>query len=201
MIHVYFIRHGQTQWNCEKRLQGRTDIPLNDAGRAQISAYQLPVSLLALQWFHSPLLRTQQTAELLGVDSQVKAALIEMNWGDWEGKTLKQLRLDDTMNVAEQEARGLDLRPKGGESPRLVAERVSDWIETLNITNNVTNHITNVEQRIGCVSHKGVIRAIYANATNWDMLGKAQHKIDYHCAQHFCFYRGRWSIVELNIAL
>ncbi|MDX2320195.1 MAG: histidine phosphatase family protein [Moritella sp.] len=193
MIHVYFIRHGQTQWNSEKRLQGRTDIPLNDAGRKQIIAYQLPASLLSLQWFHSPLLRAQQTAELLGIDSQVQAALIEMNWGSWEGKTLRQLREQDPVNIAKQEALGLDLRPEGGESPRLVAQRVSDWVALL--------EINNLEQRIGCVSHKGIIRAIYALATNWDMLAKAQHKMDYHCAQHFCFDRGRWSIGELNIGL
>ncbi|WP_392339376.1 histidine phosphatase family protein [Moritella marina] len=59
MIHVYFIRHGQTQWNVEKRLQGRTDIPLNEAGKLQISAYQLPELLLSIPWFHSPLLRAQ----------------------------------------------------------------------------------------------------------------------------------------------
>lgn len=193
MIHVYFIRHGQTQWNCEKRLQGRTDIPLNDAGRLQISAYQLPPDFFSLCWFHSPLLRTQQTTELLGIDSQAETALIEMNWGQWEGKTLKQLSLEDPIEFAKQEALGLDLQPAGGESPRLVSARVSDWVETFDIGL--------VETRIGCVSHKGVIRAIYASATSWNMLGKAQHKIDYHCAQHFCFDRGRWSIVELNIAL
>lgn len=193
MIHVYFIRHGQTQWNCDKRLQGRTDIPLNDVGKTQISAYQLPLSLISLQWFHSPLLRAQQTAELLGVNSQFEAALIEMNWGDWEGKTLAQLREQNPIDFAKQEALGLDLRPVGGESPRLVAERVSNWIETLDITN--------VELAIGCVSHKGIIRAVYASAMNWNMLGKAPHKIDYHCAQHFCFEGGRWSIVELNIQL
>ncbi|NQZ92243.1 MAG: histidine phosphatase family protein [Moritella sp.] len=193
MIHVYFIRHGQTQWNCEKRLQGRTDIPLNDVGKTQISAYQLPEHLLTMPWFNSPLLRTQQTAELLGVNSQVEAALIEMNWGHWEGKTLQQLSSQDPIYFAKQEALGLDLRPAGGESPRLVAERVTAWVEALDITN--------VEQRIGCVSHKGIIRAIYASAANWNMLGRPPHKIDYHCAQHFCFEGGRWSIVELNIPL
>lgn len=193
MIHVYFIRHGQTQWNVEKRLQGRTDIPLNEIGRLQIAAYQLPDPLQSITWFSSPLLRAQQTAELLGVDAHTEAALIEMSWGDWEGKALTQLRQQDPIYVAEQESLGLDLRPVGGESPRLVAERVSDWIDTLDVAN--------VEQRIGCVSHKGIIRAIYASAANWNMLGKPPHKLDFHCAQHFCFDRGCWSIGELNIPL
>ncbi|MFT5809188.1 MAG: putative phosphoglycerate mutase [Moritella dasanensis] len=193
MIHVYFIRHGQTQWNVEKRLQGRTDIQLNEAGRLQIAAYQLPECLLSVPWFTSPLLRAQQTVELLGVDANTEGALIEMSWGDWEGKALAQLRQQDPVYVAEQESLGLDLRPVGGESPRLVAKRVSAWIETLDIAN--------VEQRIGCVSHKGIIRAIYASATNWDMLGKPPHKLNFHCAQHFCFDSGCWFIGELNIPL
>lgn len=193
MIHVYFIRHGQTQWNCERRLQGRTDIPLNEAGKQQISAYQLPSNFSSLRWFHSPLLRAQQTAELLCVEAQTEMALIEMSWGEWEGKTLQQLRSQDPSYFAKQEALGLDLQPQNAESPRLVAARVSTWVESLAIDNE--------EHYIGCVSHKGVIRAIYALATNWNMLGKSPHKMDYHCAQHFCFDRGSWSIVELNIPL
>jgi len=193
MIHVYFIRHGQTQWNSEKRLQGRTNIPLNEAGRQQISAYQLPSDLSSLRWFHSPLLRAEQTAELLRVESHAEESLIEMSWGEWEGKTLRQLRSQDPVSLAKNEALGLDLLPPNGESPRLVAERVSGWVQSLDIGNT--------EQRIGCVSHKGIIRAIYALATNWDMLGKAQHKMDYHCAQHFCYQDGRWSVIELNIPL
>lgn len=193
MIHVYFIRHGQTQWNCEQRLQGRTDIPLNEAGKRQISGYHLPRHLLSLQWFHSPLLRAQQTAELLYLDAQAEASLIEMSWGEWEGKTLKQLKYNDPSHFEKQEALGLDLQPKGGESPRLVGKRVTHWLQSFDDSN--TNH------RIGCVSHKGVIRAIYALATNWDMLGKSPHKLDFHCAQHFCFEDGYWSIAELNIPL
>ncbi len=77
------------------------------------------------------------------MNAQVESALIEMSWGNWEGKTLAQLRQQDPVYVTEQESLGLDLRPVGGESPRLVAKRVSAWIEALDIVN--------VEQRIGCV--------------------------------------------------
>jgi len=193
MIHVYFIRHGKTQWNSEKRLQGRTDIPLNEVGKHQISTYQLPSNLQSIKWFHSPLSRTRQTADLLDIDSHAEDSLIEMNWGAWEGKTLEELSNQDPLDFAKQEARGLDLQPQGGESPRLVAERVSVWAQSLDING--------VEQHIGCVSHKGIIRAIYALATNWNMLGKPRDKLDFHCAQYFCFEDGRWSIGELNIRL
>ena len=193
MIHLYFIRHGQTQWNSEKKLQGRTNIPLNQCGREQISSYQLPAELQQLQWFSSPLLRARETAELLSVNAATENQLIEMNWGVWEGNTLQQLRSDDPEGFAHHEAQGIDLTPEGGESPRLVGERVSDWAEHLQALNST--------QHLGCVSHKGVIRAVYALAANWDMQQKAPHKLDYHCAQHFCFDNGEWSIGELNIKL
>ncbi|MCJ8338296.1 MAG: histidine phosphatase family protein [Pseudomonadales bacterium] len=193
MIHLYFIRHGQTQWNSEKKLQGRTNIPLNQQGREQISGYQLPAQLQQLQWFSSPLLRARETAELLCVNAATENQLIEMNWGSWEGKTLQQLRSVDPESFATLEAQGIDLCPPEGESPRLVGERISDWAEHLQALNDT--------QQLGCVSHKGVIRAIYALAANWDMQHKAPHKLDYHCAQHFCFDHGHWSIGELNIKL
>ena len=193
MLDFYFIRHGQTQWNNDKKLQGRTDIPLNAHGREQISAYQLPDKLRTLQWVSSPLLRAQQTAELLGVQAAIENNLLEMNWGTWEGQTLKQLQTADPIAFARQEALGLDLCPPEGESPRIVGARVSLWAEQLQAGKTT--------EQIGCVSHKGVIRAIYALASGWDMLDKAPHKLDFHCAQHFIYSRGQWSIGALNISL
>jgi len=193
MINLYFIRHGQTQWNREKKLQGRTDIPLNLQGEAQIAAYQLNESLLAANWFCSPLQRARQTAAILGVNAISENALIEMNWGTWEGQKLQDLQRDDPEEFARLEALGIDLMPPEAESPRIVGARVSDWVAKLAEQQH--------SARIGCVSHKGVIRAVYALAANWDMQHKSAHKMDYHCAQHFCYENGNWSIGELNIAL
>jgi len=191
MINVYFIRHGQTQWNSEKKLQGRTDIPLNAQGRAQISAYQLNQQLEAASWYCSPLQRAQQTAAILGINATTENAIIEMNWGMWEGQKLKDIQAADPDEFSRLEALGIDLMPPDAESPRIVGARVSDWVSLL----------AQQDASIGCVSHKGVIRAVYALAANWDMKHKAEHKMDFHCAQHFCFDDGVWSIGELNIAL
>ncbi|EPJ47129.1 MAG: phosphoglycerate mutase family protein [Osedax symbiont Rs1] len=193
MLNIYLIRHGQTQWNTEKKLQGRTNIPLNAQGIAQVSAYQLPASLQQLQWFSSPLLRARETAVLLGVNAASEQHLIEMNWGTWEGQNLRQLQQDNPQDFAAAEALGIHLMPPEGESPFLVGERVTTWATGL--------AALNAQQDIGCVTHKGVIRAIYALAANWDMLDKPRHKLDFHCAQHFCFADGQWSIGELNIKL
>ena len=194
MINVYFIRHGQTQWNSEKKLQGRTDIPLNAQGREQISAYRLNEQLLAASWFSSPLQRAQQTAAILGVTASIENAIVEMDWGTWEGQKLKEIQAADPDEFSRLEALGIDLMPPEAESPRIVGARVSNWVSQLSKRQEQSTNI-------GCVSHKGVIRAIYALAANWDMKNKAEHKMDFHCAQHFCFEDGIWSIGELNIAL
>lgn len=193
MINIYFIRHGQTQWNSDKKLQGRTDIPLNAAGRAQIAAYQLNEQLKAAKWYCSPLQRAQQTAAILGVNPSIEEAFIEMNWGAWEGRKLKEIQRADPDEFARLEALGIDLMPPQAESPRIVGARVNEWVEQL--------AAQSASADIGCVSHKGVIRAVYALAANWDMKNKAEHKMDFHCAQHFCFENGVWSIGALNIAL
>ncbi|MEH6578366.1 MAG: histidine phosphatase family protein [Amphritea sp.] len=193
MIDLYFIRHGMTQWNLEKRLQGRSNIPLNEHGRQQISEYRLPQQLKQLQWFSSPLLRARETAELLSCNAASEADLIEMNWGDWEGCTLAQLRAIDGEGFSRSEAMGFDLLPPNGESPRMVAQRVTGWIESIDSQST--------DRQLGCISHKGVIRAIYALASGWDMQDKPPQKLDYHCAQHFRFDQGRWSVAELNIKL
>ena len=193
MLDFYFIRHGQTQWNTEKKLQGRTNIPLNQQGIEQIQTYELPKHFKELTWFSSPLLRARETAELLNINAASENLIIEMNWGEWEGSTLQQLRTNDPIDFSQREALGIDLNPPNGESPREVGERVTHWAEQL-LT-------MSPEQQLGCVSHKGVIRAVYALAANWDMQQKPEHKLDFHCAQHFRFNQGKWSIGELNIPL
>ena len=99
-------------------MQGRRDIPLSERGRAQVRTWSLPPELSnAASWVSSPLKRAIETAELLaGRAVDREGALIEMDWGDWEGSTLDELR--DTHGAAfdQNEARGLDFRPPGGEA-------------------------------------------------------------------------------------
>jgi probable phosphoglycerate mutase len=163
-MQILFLRHGITDWNIQKRLQGRTDIPLARAGREQVSNWVVPDDVD--QWYVSPLQRTRQTAELLGLDNyMICAELIEMNWGEWEGKTLEVLREQYSTEMAANEDRGLDMRPPAGESPRDVRERIDRWVRSLS-----------PQDSIGAVTHKGVIRASISLATGWDM--KSKHKIN-----------------------
>ena len=113
------LRHGVTDWNLEKRVQGRIDRPLCQAGREQLTKLALPQAFYAYRWYCSPLLRARQSAELLGLsDFVVEQVLVEMNWGDWEGEILKPLRRKLGAIMRDNESRGLDFCPPGGESHR-----------------------------------------------------------------------------------
>ena len=94
---ILLVRHGRTGWNDAHRFQGRTDIPLNEAGLAQAErlAERLAPWPLDAVW-SSPLLRTRQTAAAVasrhGMEPRVLDELVEVNFGPWEGMHLKTLR-------------------------------------------------------------------------------------------------------------
>jgi len=130
--------------------------------------WRLPAWVSTRQWYTSPLQRAVETAELLGGQNIItEPRLIEMDWALWEGETLAGLRQKNKSAMAANEARGLDFRPEGGESPRELLDRVQPWL----------NEIGNSEKPTFAVTHKGLIRAIMAKATGWDMTGKPPEKI------------------------
>lgn len=120
--------------------------------------------MASYRWYCSPLRRARQSADLLGLtDVAVEPLLIEMNWGEWEGEVLKPLRRRLGAAVRDNEARGLDFCPPGGESPRQVQLRMQPWLQQLAAAGNDS----------AAVVHKGIIRCIYALASGWDMRGAA----------------------------
>jgi len=189
MIPLLVIRHGPTDWNEAGLIQGRTDRALSESGRAQIRALRLPAAWQDAGCLSSPLRRAMETATLLDLDPRAEPRLIEMAWGDWEGQNLRTLRKNLGAAMAENEAKGLDLRPPGGESPREVQQRLRPLLEKL-------------EGRTIFVTHKGVLRALYALATGWTMTGKAPQKLLDGRAHAFSVAPdGTPSVDELNISL
>ncbi|MEM7207278.1 MAG: histidine phosphatase family protein [Pseudomonadota bacterium] len=175
---LLLIRHGPTEWNAIKRIQGRTDNPLSDTGIDLVMRYRIPNQWKSVGWYSSPLIRAKQTADILGLTNVViEPALTEMHWGDWEGQILKPLRrkLGDMMR--DNEANGLDFRPPNGESPRDVQERLAAWLHS--IAENQTN--------CGAVVHKGIVRCVYALAHSWDMRGESPIQFDWNSAHEFEF--------------
>jgi broad specificity phosphatase PhoE len=190
---LLFIRHGVTAWNVAGKIQGRTDVSLSDKSRSQLSGLCLPEAFQPCVWASSPLVRAVETARLLGaVDLVLEPRLTEMDWGDWEGRTLAELRAENGDSMIRNEARGLDFRPPSGESPRLVQQRLSDWIKS----------IAGVSERVTAVTHKGVIRVALALATGWDMTDKSPHQLDWTRAHLFSVASsGVLTISRLNIPL
>tara|TARA_E500000305_G_scaffold84312_1_gene70202 strand:+ start:103 stop:696 length:594 start_codon:yes stop_codon:yes gene_type:complete len=170
---IGFLRHGPTDWNAEHRVQGRTDIPLSEAGRAQAASYRLPDAFRPAPVLVSPLGRARETASLAGCAAfEIEPLLIEMHWGDWEGQRLADLRSQFGVEMKANEDRGLDFRPPGGEAPRDVQARLGILFENLRARQPAPECCL-------AVTHKGVIRAALSLAWGWDMMGKPPVRLDW----------------------
>lgn len=144
---IYYIRHGETEWNAQGRFQGTQDIPLNDLGRKQAAAAGSILTGLferdgrteaALAFVASPLGRARSTMELVrGVlklpTSQyaVDDRLREIGYGRWEGSTLTQMQASDPAIFAARQSDRWTVPPPDGESYAAVQARVSDWYAQL----------------------------------------------------------------------
>jgi broad specificity phosphatase PhoE len=153
---LYYVRHGQTDFNLEGRLQGRRDTELNAHGRRQAAECGLLLqALLArdqrradeLIYISSPLKRARQTMEVLratlGLDPReydVDARLAEIAYGDWEGLTLPEIEARAPGILAQRDRDKWDFAPPGGESYRQLAARIGDWCASLTCDAVVAAH-------------------------------------------------------------
>jgi probable phosphoglycerate mutase len=175
-MRLTIIRHGITDWNLQKRIQGRIDQPLCKEGIRIMQSFRIPDGLKSLNWYCSPLLRARASADILGIDSyRIEPALIEMDWGDWEGQILKPLRKQLGDEMRQNEARGIHFCPPDGESPLQVQQRLSIWLKS----------IAGQQSEVGAIAHKGIIRCLYAMAMDWDMTGESPLKFNWQRAQVF----------------
>lgn len=147
---IYLVRHGETDWNLQRRIQGSTDIPLNDTGRAQ--ARSTGALLARRQWngiFASPLSRAMETAEIIAGATGLPAplpipAVAERNYGIAEGRTAEEI---DAVYSA-------DVEVPGRETREAVVERVVPALVMLGQEHHGESIIV--------VAHGGVIAAVLA---------------------------------------
>lgn len=160
---LYVIRHGQTDWNAERRLQGQRDIDLNAIGREQARVNGLTLAAIldneaeSFDYVSSPLGRTRATMEIaraaMGLppkDYRTDDRLVEVSFGAWEGSTLKELKVTQSDRLAERNAAKWDFIPPGddAESYEIMSWRVGSWLHS-------------VDRPTVCVAHGGVIRALF----------------------------------------
>ncbi len=143
------MRHGETAYNAENRLQGQRDVPLNARGRDQARAVgktlrariapEIAEIEAAGAFFASPLERARETMELARAamdlppkNYRVDEALMELTFGDWEGLTWAEVRARDATGVKARHADKWGyVPPGGGESYAMLVERLRPWLASL----------------------------------------------------------------------
>jgi len=159
-VTLYFVRHGETDWNKAQRYQGQRDIPLNATGRAQAEANgrtlerALGTTAATLDFVSSPLLRTRETMEIvretMGLSRdgyRQDPRLAEIHYGHWEGQLWSELPTLDPDGFAARQANFWGWQPRGGESYAMLSQRIAGWLET-------------VERTAVIVAHGGVMRVM-----------------------------------------
>jgi len=160
---AYVIRHGQTDWNVDERLQGSKDIPLNETGRRQARGNGdmlgdiLGETVAEFDYVASPLWRTRETMELVRQQMALSPEgyrtderLIELSFGDWEGLTLGEIATKEASLVAARERNKWAFLPPGesAESYEILSRRIAGWLAS-------------IERQTVCVCHGGVIRCLF----------------------------------------
>lgn len=159
MTILYFVRHGQTDWNATGRIQGHTDIPINALGRTQaVRNGGMLAEILddpaAFDYVASPLLRARQTMEIIReqlglapLDYRSDERLREISFGDWAGRTMAQVSQDHPEEFAIRRADIWHHVPPAGESFCQLSARVLEWL-------------SEIERDAVVVAHGGVSRCL-----------------------------------------
>ena len=152
-ITIYFLRHGETDWNVVQRYQGQTDIPLNDRGRGQAAhngerlAACLGEARRTIDCVASPLARASETMRIarraMGLDPEgyrADARLQEQSYGHWEGHIWGELPQIDPEGFAAREKDKWNWQPRDGESYAMLSARIAGWLSGVETDCVVASH-------------------------------------------------------------
>ncbi len=175
---VYLLRHGETQWNTQRRMQGGLDSPLTALGRAQAKALgetlrgHVDAQCAILS---SPQGRAAATAQIVADAIGIRAIghderLREMSWGAMDGHTTDEIEIKWPGQIAARRANYWQYVPPGGESYAMVSERLRSFVAELAVTTTP----------LIVVSHGAcgrALRGLYLklHPTEIAMLGEPQH--------------------------
>ena len=155
----YLVRHGNTQWNLENRIQGHTDVPLCELGRSRVRTLATELSKTSFSAvYSSDLSRTVETAQIIvngsGVAVQTNPDLREFSYGDWEGLTLDEVQARDASGYAQRfNQSDVDFAAPGGESAIQLLSRVRRFYRS-------TSDRHGPDEDVLVTAHGGSIRAL-----------------------------------------
>ena len=157
MTRLYLIRHGETIWNSEIRIQGQRDIPLSDLGREQAGSLARRLGATAIDAaYSSDLQRAAETAAIIlgarGLAAELWPELREASFGLWEGLTYEEVTLAFPAEQAARRERPAEVAPPRGEPLPDMLRRVQQVVARI-----LQEH---PEQNVLVVSHGGPLRVL-----------------------------------------
>jgi broad specificity phosphatase PhoE len=160
MTRIALLRHFPTGWNREHRLQGQVDTPLTDDARATLRSLAIPPPWDRARIIASPLSRAAETARRLARGRAVAhdPRLVELSWGDWEGRRGADLLADAGSGYVDIEHWGWCRRPPGGESP---------WDVWLRVRPALAEIATDPAPTL-LITHRALMRVVLARAWGWN---------------------------------
>ena len=198
MTRFALLRHGKTEWNQKKRIQGQKDSPLTVKGRNE--AGQWGLILKDIRWnriLTSDLGRAMETAALVNQTLKVPLSkdprLREQDWGKWTGKTVSQLKEKDSRRLEEQINAGWLFCPPGGEDRNMVLERSREAIQTA--------AETWTGETILVVTHEGVIKCLIYHLNGREFLPSEPSLIRENTIHWLCYGDTGLKIDQINVQL
>ena len=195
MTLVYLVRHGTTEWNREEIFRGRADCALNETGRAEaraVAAYFQGVELDGI--YTSPLARAAETAAAIaagrGIEVTSDPAFIDLDFGEWQGHPLKEVREKYPELYRAWRERPPEVTFPGGENLDRVRERA--WEGLLKVARE------NPDRTVAIVSHRVITKVLICAALGLDNSHFWQIKQDTTAINRLEYSRGAFTVSLLN---
>ena len=190
-VRICLIRHGETDWNVSRRIQGQTDIPLNDNGCAQAHAMSSKAGGYRFdRIYSSDLGRAYDTARVLadrcGLEVSAMQELRERHFGCLQGLTAAEAAMRYPQAYAGHKSRDPDCNFESGESLLQFDRRVNGALEAL-----IDRHIG---QTLAVVSHAGVLDVVYRKATGRALQAPRDFPIPNCALNWFIFDEQGWHL-------
>ncbi len=175
-MNVYLVRHGQTYANAEQKFAGIWDVSLNEIGEAQARRASEKLNAVTFDKIYaSDLKRAFNTAEAIanGADIEPTPAFRELNFGNWEKKTIAEIKAMDQDGFFEWVKAYETFNAHGGESVTELYERVSAAYDAI-----VAAHGEDSDKNVLIVAHGGVIQALMSHICYGNISGYWRFRID-----------------------